>query len=178
MSDAPTPTAPAAPVAEPSESPAAPPAASTPAPAASTPETVSAPARTGGGASRQVWGVGRRKTAVARVRVRPGSGKLLINKRELEKYFTETMDRRAVLAPLEACEQAGKWDVFVNVRGGGHTGQAGAVKLGVARALLKCDAKFEPALRDGGFLTRDSRKVERKKYGQAGARRRFQFSKR
>jgi small subunit ribosomal protein S9 len=142
------------------------------------PATATAPAQPGAGVGRQVWGVGRRKTSVARVRVRPGKGKLLINKRELDRYFTEITDRRAVLAPLEACEQAGKWDVFVNVRGGGHTGQAGAIRLGVARALLKCDAKFEPALRDGDFLTRDSRKVERKKYGQSGARRRFQFSKR
>lgn len=180
MSDTPAPTNPA----EATETPAAAAPATTPAepvqaaPPAAPPVVATAPARSGASGGREVWGVGRRKTSVARVRVRPGSGKLLINKRDLEKYFTETMDRRSVLAPLEACEQAGKWDVHVNVRGGGHTGQAGAIKLGVARALLRCDAKFEPALRDGGFLTRDSRKVERKKYGQAGARRRFQFSKR
>lgn len=124
------------------------------------------------------WGTGRRKCAVARVRVRPGDGKFLINGREIDGYFGEDRDRRDVVAPLQATKALGKFDVFVNVKGGGPSGQAGAVLLGVARALRQADATLEQALRDGGYLTRDSRMVERKKYGQRGARRRFQFSKR
>lgn len=124
------------------------------------------------------WGTGRRKTAVARVRLRPGSGKFEINKRPLETYFTEERDRSDCAAPLRATETLGKVDVFVNVRGGGVTGQAGAVVLGVARALKKANSQYDVALRQGGYLTRDAREVERKKYGQAGARRSFQFSKR
>ncbi len=126
----------------------------------------------------KAWGTGRRKAAVARVLIKPGSGKFLINKREVDKYFTEVTDRRQVVVPLEICEQMGKWDIRVNVGGGGHTGQAGAIRLGVARALVKCDGQLEASIRGAGLLTRDARKVERKKYGQRGARRRFQFSKR
>jgi len=124
------------------------------------------------------WGTGRRKCAVARVRIRSGDGKFLINGREIDKYFAEDRDRKDVVAPLSATNTLGKFDVFVNIKGGGPTGQAGAVLLGVARALRQADATLEQALRDGGYLTRDSRMVERKKYGQRGARRRFQFSKR
>ena len=124
------------------------------------------------------WGTGRRKTSVARVRIRAGTGKFEINKRPFEKYFTEDKDRADVLAPLKATETFGKVDVFVNVQGGGFTGQAGAVLLGVARALKTANAEYEAALRAGGYLTRDSRMVERKKYGRSGARRSFQFSKR
>jgi small subunit ribosomal protein S9 len=115
---------------------------------------------------------------VARVRIRPGDGKFLINSREIDTYFTEERDRNDVVAPLHATNTTGKFDVFVNVKGGGPSGQAGAVVLGVARALRRADATLEHVLRDGGYLTRDSRMVERKKYGQRGARRRFQFSKR
>jgi small subunit ribosomal protein S9 len=125
-----------------------------------------------------IWGTGRRKTAVARVRLLPGAGKLLINGRELDKYFTEEKDRESARSPLVATKQLTTYDIFVNVSGGGPTGQADAVKLGVARALKKADSSLEGALRDGGFMTRDPRMKERKKYGQKGARKRFQFSKR
>jgi len=125
-----------------------------------------------------VWGLGRRKTSVARVRIRPGEGKLLINGKELNAYFAREQDRSAVVAPLKAVGVVKTFDVFVNVRGGGLTGQAGAALLGVARALKSYDESFLPVLRDGGYLTRDSRMVERKKPGQSGARKRYQFSKR
>lgn len=124
------------------------------------------------------WGTGRRKTAVARVRVKPGEGKFIINERDLGKYFTEERDRKNINAVLEKTGMAGRLDVHVNAAGGGFTGQAGAIVLGLGRALRRYDQSLEPILRENGFLTRDSRKVERKKYGQAGARRRFQFSKR
>lgn len=124
------------------------------------------------------WGTGRRKTSVARVRIRPGSGKIMVNKRDLDGYFKRDQDRKAVVAPLKAVHAERSFDVFVNVRGGGMTGQAGAALLGVARALKTYDENYLPALRDNGLLTRDPRMVERKKPGQAGARKRFQFSKR
>jgi len=124
------------------------------------------------------WGTGRRKTSVARVRIRPGSGKLMINKRELDDYFRREQDRKAVMAPLKAVHGEGSFDVFINVRGGGITGQAGASLLGIARALRTYDENYIGVLRDNGHLTRDPRMVERKKPGQPGARRRFQFSKR
>jgi small subunit ribosomal protein S9 len=123
-------------------------------------------------------GTGRRKSSVARVRLMPGSGQMLVNGREAERYFTEPQDRLDVFAPLELTGVRRHWDVKVNVVGGGHSGQAGAVRLGVARALLKAYDQFEATLRDAGFLTRDARRVERKKPGQRKARRRFQFSKR
>ncbi|MGA2322681.1 MAG: 30S ribosomal protein S9 [Sedimentisphaerales bacterium] len=124
------------------------------------------------------WGTGRRKTSVARVRIRPGDGKMLINKRELNNFFRSDQDRSAVMAPLAMAKAEKTLDVFVNVNGGGTTGQAGATVLGIARALKIYDPGLAQALRDGGFLTRDPRMVERKKPGQSGARRRFQFSKR
>lgn len=124
------------------------------------------------------WGTGRRKASVARVRVRPGDGKFLINKREVDVFFTQTRDREDVVAPLRETKTEGKLDVYVNVKGGGYTGQAGAVRLGLARALKGYDATLEPVLREHDFLTRDARRVERKKPGQPGARKRFQFSKR
>jgi small subunit ribosomal protein S9 len=125
------------------------------------------------------WGVGRRKSAVARVRIKPGDGKLQVNKKELNDYFAREQDRKAVLAPLKAVDAEKMFDVFANVRGGGSTGQTGAVVLGIARALRNYDEeKYIQAMRDGGYLTRDSRMVERKKPGQSGARKRFQFSKR
>jgi len=136
-------------------------------------DTVAQPTR-----ANPVWGVGRRKTAVARVRVWPGQGGISINGRTVEEYFTEEKDRQAVYAPLTATDALKSWDVGVNVKGGGPTGQADATKLGIARALAKADPSLEAALRDGKFLTRDPRMVERKKYGQPGARRKFQFSKR
>lgn len=125
-----------------------------------------------------VWGVGRRKTAVARVRICPGTGKIEVNGRTINDHFTTERDRKAIFGPLEVTNTGGKMDVFVNASGGGLTGQAGALILGLARALAKYDPSLEPALRNQGFLTRDSRMKERKKYGQRGARRRFQFSKR
>jgi small subunit ribosomal protein S9 len=124
------------------------------------------------------WGTGRRKSSVARVRIKPGGGKLLVNKKELKEYFVREQDRKAVMAPLYSVGASKSFDVFINVKGGGTTGQAGASLLGIARALRKYDANFVQALRDGGHLTRDPRMVERKKPGQSGARRRFQFSKR
>lgn len=124
------------------------------------------------------WGTGRRKTAVARVRIRPGSGKLIVNKKELDDFFTRDQDRKAVVAPLKTVHAENAFDIFINVKGGGTTGQAGAALLGVARALRSYDENYIQALRDGGHLTRDPRMVERKKPGQSGARRRFQFSKR
>ena len=124
------------------------------------------------------WGTGRRKSAVARVRLIPGAGKILINKREVDDYFTQPQERLAVRESLLATKTEKSFDVFVNVSGGGHAGQAGAVRLGIARALVKANAGYEPPLREKNYLTRDARVVERKKYGQRKARRRFQFSKR
>ncbi|MFH1718128.1 MAG: 30S ribosomal protein S9 [Planctomycetota bacterium] len=124
------------------------------------------------------WGTGRRKSSVARVRIKPGSGKFVINKKPLEEYFRRVQDQTAVLAPLKAVDAEKRFDIFINVKGGGTTGQAGASLLGVARALKKYNESYLPALRDGGHLTRDPRMVERKKPGQSGARKRFQFSKR
>lgn len=125
-----------------------------------------------------IWGTGRRKRAVARVRIKPGTGKFLVNKREMPTYFVEIRDQGDVTSPLQATQMNGKVDVFVNANGGGYMGQAGAVKLGLARALMSYDPTLEPILREHEMLSRDPRKVERKKYGQSGARRRFQFSKR
>lgn len=124
------------------------------------------------------WGTGRRKSSIARVRIKPGSGKLVINKKQLDEYFKRVQDREAVLAPLKTVNAENAFDIFINVSGGGTTGQAGASLLGIARALRNYDSNFVHALRDGGHLTRDPRMVERKKPGQSGARRRFQFSKR
>lgn len=124
------------------------------------------------------WGTGRRKTSVARVRIKPGKGELKINNRELDKYFTRPQDISNVVAPLKATKTEKSLDVFVNVQGGGITGQSGAVMQGIARALKNYDPSLLQTLRDGGYLTRDGRMVERKKPGQSGARRRFQFSKR
>ncbi len=125
-----------------------------------------------------IWGTGRRKRAVARVRIRPGSGKILINKREPAQYFPSLRDQNAVVRPLETSAMMTSWDVWVNVGGGGTTGQADAVSLGLARALSKAMPELDAGLRKNGLMTRDARQVERKKYGQRGARRRFQFSKR
>jgi len=125
-----------------------------------------------------VWGIGRRKSAVARVRLSLGTGAIRVNRKEFKEYFPTIDMQRAVLGPLHATESTERFDLHVNVKGGGPLGQAGAVRLGVARALIIHDETLEQALRDGEFLTRDSRMKERKKYGQRGARRKFQFSKR
>lgn len=125
-----------------------------------------------------IWGTGRRKSSVARVRIRPGSGKFIINKREVNDYFCIRRDQLRVYQPLEITESEKIYDVFVNVGGGGITGQSDAIVLGLARALLKSNPDYMPKLRETNMLSRDPRRVERKKYGQRGARRRFQFSKR
>ncbi len=124
------------------------------------------------------WGTGRRKESVARVRIRRGTGIISINARELDDYFVRDQDRQEVLAPLRTAKALGRYDVFCNISGGGFCGQAGAVVLGLARALIKAEPDCFTALRAEGFLTRDARMKERKKYGQKGARKRFQFSKR
>ena len=123
-------------------------------------------------------GTGRRKTAIARVFIKSGSGTITINDKPLEQYFVNKEHIFMVMQPLVATANEGKFDIQVNVKGGGLTGQAGAVRHGISRALVSFDATNLPALRANGFMTRDSRMVERKKYGQRKARRRFQFSKR
>lgn len=124
------------------------------------------------------WGTGRRKTSVARVRICPGNGVFQIDGREVKNFFFTERTQSDCFAPMKATNTIGKWDVFVRVAGGGQSGQSGAILLGLSRALLKADPSLEAVLRDGKFMTRDSRKVERKKPGQPGARKRFQFSKR
>ena len=122
---------------------------------------------------------GRRKCAVARVILTPGSGKITVNKLDMDKYFPREASRVLLAQPLELAGIAGKYDVRANVRGGGKSGQAGAIRLGISRSLLKVDVeKYRPILKKAGYLTRDARIKERKKYGQKGARARFQFSKR
>jgi small subunit ribosomal protein S9 len=123
-------------------------------------------------------GTGRRKTAVARVRLANGSGKITINNRPFENYFNTEVLRGMVIQPFNVTSTQNKFDVRVNVKGGGPAGQAGAVRHGIARALLVADVALRPPLKSAGLLTRDSRMRERKKYGQPGARKRFQFSKR
>ena len=126
-----------------------------------------------------VWGTGRRKTAIARVRLKAGgSGRIVVNSKDLKTYFTTAQECNRVLAPLEAVGQTSSFDVFVAAAGGGYAAQSGAISLGIARALIKTDPELESALREGRYLTRDARQKERKKYGRRGARRGFQFSKR
>ena len=124
------------------------------------------------------WATGRRKTAVARVRVKAGTGEIEINKKAFKDYFPTIDMQNAVLGPMRSMEAVDKWDVIVNVGGGGPLGQAGAVRHGIARALVKLDEAADQAMREGGYLTRDPRMKERKKPGQKGARAKFQFSKR
>ena len=126
----------------------------------------------------QYYGTGRRKTAVARVYLRPGSGKIMVNKRDFETYFPNKVLKMIIRQPLLITETAEKFDIVVNVAGGGQSGQAGAIRHGLSRALLVFSPELRPRLKSAGFLTRDAREVERKKYGQPKARRRFQFSKR
>jgi len=141
-------------------------------PAAAQPESRSL------GTSRPAYGTGRRKEAIARVFVRPGAGKFTVNGRALDDYFKNSVWRLTATEPLRFTELEGKVDVSCTCRGGGSAGQADAVRMGLSRALSRHDAELRPRLRKNGFLTRDSRMKERKKYGQKGARKRFQYSKR
>ena len=129
-------------------------------------------------ANTKYYGTGRRKSSVARVYLVPGTGKITINKRDMDEYFGLETLKVVVRQPLTATETADKFDVLVNVRGGGYTGQAGAIRHGIARALLQVDSEYRPVLKSAGFLTRDPRMKERKKYGLKAARRAPQFSKR
>ncbi len=126
----------------------------------------------------RIYATGRRKTAVARVWISPGSGKFTINHRDDETYFTRATARMVIRQALEESEQDGKFDVWATVRGGGMSSQAGAIRHGITRALMKGDPSLRPVLKSAGYVTRDPRKKERKKPGQKGARARFQFSKR
>lgn len=126
----------------------------------------------------QYYGTGRRKEAIARVFLRPGNGRILVNGKDFQEYFRGIFKGVQALEPLKLTNTAGRYDALITVAGGGPTGQADAIKLGVARALIKVDPNFRPALKQGGFLTRDARIVERKKYGLKKARRAPQFSKR
>ncbi len=129
-------------------------------------------------ADQRFYATGRRKSSVARVWIKPGTGEIVINKRSLDEYFGRETSKMIVRQPFELTDNAGKFDVCVNVCGGGASGQAGAIKHGITRALLVVDAELRGTLKKAGFVTRDSRVKERKKYGRRGARRSFQFSKR
>jgi small subunit ribosomal protein S9 len=131
-----------------------------------------------GVATIQYYGTGRRKSAVARVYLRPGGGKITVNKADFDTYFPNRVLKMIIRQPLLITETADKFDITVNVVGGGVAGQAGAIRHGLSRALLEFNPELRPRLKSAGFLTRDAREVERKKYGQPKARRRFQFSKR
>ena len=124
------------------------------------------------------YAVGRRKRATARVYLRPGNGQFLVNKRPLDEFFSRETSKMVIRQPLGMTETLNSLDIYVTVRGGGMSGQAGAIKHGISRALTQLDPEFRPMLKKAGFLTRDARIKERKKYGQPGARKRFQFSKR
>ena len=126
----------------------------------------------------QLYGTGRRKSSVARVRLVPGNGQIVVNGKDSKDYFCKKTLEMIIRQPLVLTETEGRFDVLVNAHGGGTTGQAGAVRLGIARALLKADIEYRPVLKKAGFLTRDPRMKERKKYGLKGARRAPQFSKR
>jgi len=131
-----------------------------------------------GATEKRFYATGKRKTAVARVYMKPGSGVLVINKRNFDDYFTRDSLKMIIQQPLELVGRKDQFDLFVNVKGGGIAGQAGAIKHGISKALVEYDLDLRPALKRAGFLTRDARIKERKKYGQPGARKRFQFSKR
>ena len=126
----------------------------------------------------QWYGTGRRKTSTARVWLRPGDGNVVINRRPMDVYFGRETAKMIVQQAFDVVDQRGKFDLVINVKGGGMSGQAGAIRHGVARALVEMNPDLRPTLKKAGFLTRDARAVERKKYGQPGARKRFQFSKR
>ncbi len=129
-------------------------------------------------AAEKYYGTGRRKKAIARVYLTPGKGNITINKRSIDEYLGLETLKTIVRQPLVATDNVDKFDILVNVRGGGYTGQAGAIRHGIARALVKADSEYRPTLKSAGFLTRDPRMKERKKYGLKGARRAPQFSKR
>ncbi len=127
---------------------------------------------------KEFYATGKRKTAIARTWLRPGAGQIVVNGRSLEQYFGRETDKMMILQPLELTDTVGKFDILVNVHGGGLSGQAGAIKHGIAKALQVFDPQLRPVLKKAGFLTRDAREKERKKYGQRGARARYQYSKR
>lgn len=129
-------------------------------------------------AEQKFYATGKKKTSIARVWMKPGSGDIVINKRAMDEYFGRETSKMVVRQPLELTENVGKFDIFVNVTGGGPSGQAGAIKHGITKALLEVNPELRATLKKAGFITRDSRIKERKKYGQRGARRSFQFSKR
>ncbi|MFL6211338.1 MAG: 30S ribosomal protein S9 [Pyrinomonadaceae bacterium] len=129
-------------------------------------------------AETQYYGTGRRKTSTARVYLRPGTGEIVINRKAFDQYFPNETLRMVIRQPLQLTETAAKFDILVNVVGGGPAGQAGAVRHGITRALMEFNADLRPTLKQAGLVTRDPRIKERKKYGQKGARKRFQFSKR
>jgi small subunit ribosomal protein S9 len=126
----------------------------------------------------EYYGTGKRKSSTARVRLLPGAGQVIVNKHDLSEYFKSESQRTVVRYPLSVTDNLGKFDIKANVSGGGTSGQAGAIRLGIANALLEFNAELRPRLKRAGLLSRDSRVKERKKYGQKGARKRFQFSKR
>lgn len=129
-------------------------------------------------ADTQYYGTGRRKTSTARVYLRPGTGEIQVNKKTFDQYFPNQALRMVIRQPLQLTETTGKFDILVNVDGGGPAGQAGAIRHGITRALMVFNAELRPTLKQAGLVTRDPRIKERKKYGQKGARKRFQFSKR
>ncbi|NLV31142.1 MAG: 30S ribosomal protein S9 [Acidobacteria bacterium] len=126
----------------------------------------------------EYYGTGKRKSSTARVRLLPGAGQVIVNKRDLSEYFKNETQRTVIRYPLAVTENVGRFDIRAIVSGGGTSGQAGAIRLGIAKALLQFNAELRPRLKKAGLLSRDSRVKERKKYGQKGARKRFQFSKR
>jgi small subunit ribosomal protein S9 len=129
-------------------------------------------------AEQKFYATGKKKTSVARVWIKPGSGNIVVNKRSIDDYFGRETSKMVIRQPLELTSNVGKYDIFVNVSGGGPSGQAGAIKHGITKALLEVDIALRGVLKKAGFITRDSRIKERKKYGKAAARRSFQFSKR
>ena len=129
-------------------------------------------------AAQKYYATGKRKTSVARVWIAPGTGKITVNKQDIDEYFGRETSKIIIRQPFELTDNLGKFDVWVNVCGGGPSGQAGAIKHGITKALLEVDTELRPVLKRAGFITRDSRIKERKKYGRRGARRSFQFSKR
>ena len=129
-------------------------------------------------AQEKIYATGRRKSSVARVWIKPGQGEIIVNSRTLEEYFGRETSKMVVRQPLEMTDNVGKFDIFVNVSGGGASGQAGAIRHGITRALMEADANLRGMLKKAGFVTRDSRMKERKKYGRKAARASFQFSKR
>ena len=129
-------------------------------------------------AEQKFYATGKRKTSIARVWLTPGTGKITVNRRDIDEYFGRETSKMIIRQPLELTENMGRFDIWVNVNGGGPSGQAGAIKHGITKALLEVDVSLRGTLKNAGFITRDSRIKERKKYGRAGARASFQFSKR